>query len=140
MIEKVKRLIVNEMARFGVGILRQSRRIELESFEIPGLYWALLQEVPAEHVFQFIKLVRESRSQFGQDLFALLSLNFKRGGYFVEFGATNGIEKSNTYLLEKELGWAGCWQSRADHGMSSCGMLETAKLKVAAFGANQVRR
>jgi FkbM family methyltransferase len=49
----------------------------------------------------------QSRAQLQQDLFALLVLNKKRDGYFVEFGATNGITLSNTYLLEKEYGWQG---------------------------------
>ena len=40
-------------------------------------------------------------------MFALKELNFKRDGYFVEFGATNGKELSNTWMLEKELGWTG---------------------------------
>jgi FkbM family methyltransferase len=49
----------------------------------------------------------ESRSQYRQDLFVLTQLNFKTEGYFVEFGATNGIDISNTYLLEKRFGWTG---------------------------------
>jgi FkbM family methyltransferase len=37
----------------------------------------------------------------------LSQLNFKREGFFVEFGATDGVEGSNAYLLEKEYGWDG---------------------------------
>lgn len=57
-----------------------------------------------------------SYSQYKQDMFVLTQLGFKRNGYFVEFGATNGLELSNTYILEKQLGWSGilaepakCW-------------------------------
>ena len=57
-----------------------------------------------------------SYSQYKQDMFVLTQLGFKRNGYFVEFGATNGLELSNTYILEKQLGWNGilaepakCW-------------------------------
>ncbi len=52
-------------------------------------------------------LLAKSRSQLRQDIFVLYELNFKRGGYFVEFGATNGVDLSNTYLLEQEYGWQG---------------------------------
>ncbi|MEI7732588.1 MAG: FkbM family methyltransferase [Verrucomicrobiota bacterium] len=48
-----------------------------------------------------------SRSQLRQDIFALLVTNFKRSGFFVEFGATNGVDLSNTYLLEKSYDWTG---------------------------------
>lgn len=52
-------------------------------------------------------LHEKSSSQIGQDMFVLAELGFKRDGYFVEFGATNGKDLSNTYMLEKEMGWTG---------------------------------
>jgi FkbM family methyltransferase len=59
-----------------------------------------------------------SKSQIRQDLFVLSELDFKKNGYFVEFGATNGVDLSNTYLLEKEFHWEGilaepakCWHA-----------------------------
>ena len=52
-------------------------------------------------------LLKKSKSQLRQDIFVLSELNYKRNGYFIEFGATNGIDLSNTYLLETEYGWSG---------------------------------
>jgi len=48
-----------------------------------------------------------STSQLGQDLWVLEQTGFKRSGYFVEFGATDGVLLSNTYLLERRYGWMG---------------------------------
>lgn len=48
-----------------------------------------------------------SRSQLGQDLWVLEQLQWKRGGYFVEFGATDGVLLSNSWLLEKHFSWQG---------------------------------
>lgn len=45
-------------------------------------------------------------SQNKQDLFALF-VHGENPGYFVEFGACDGIHLSNTYLLEKNHGWTG---------------------------------
>jgi FkbM family methyltransferase len=49
----------------------------------------------------------KSKAQLGQDLWAVAATRRKRGGYFVEIGAFDGIRHSNTYLLEKEFGWRG---------------------------------
>lgn len=54
-----------------------------------------------------IQLISKSKSQLGQDLFVVSATQYKREGYFVEFGATNGIDLSNTYLLETEFSWTG---------------------------------
>lgn len=54
--------------------------------------------------------LENSHSQLQQDLVAqyIFSHNSKSGqGFFVEFGATDGIELSNTFTLEKRYGWRG---------------------------------
>lgn len=48
-----------------------------------------------------------SYAQLFQDIFVLRELDHKRDGFFVEFGATNGVTLSNTCLLEREYGWNG---------------------------------
>jgi FkbM family methyltransferase len=49
----------------------------------------------------------EAKGQIFQDLWALWTSGQKTGGYFVEFGAASGVHLSNTWLLEKKMGWSG---------------------------------
>ena len=64
-----------------------------------------------------LKLLHKSKSQLGQDIFVASHSEENERNFFVEFGATDGITNSNTFLLEKELNWDGiliepasCWQ------------------------------
>lgn len=70
--------------------------------------------------FRFADFCREhahqSKAQLFQDLLVLFLTNEKKGGFFVEFGATNGISLSNSFLLEQDYRWKGilaepgqCW-------------------------------
>jgi FkbM family methyltransferase len=70
--------------------------------------------------------IGHSTAQLFQDLFVIFILRNRTGGYFVEFGATNGIELSNTYVLEKMLRWKGllaeparCWHEALSKNRSA---------------------
>lgn len=68
-----------------------------------------------DDISEIIKLIPSSKAQLKQDLFVINELNFKKNGFFVEFGATNGLDLSNTYLLEKEFNWNGILAEPAKH-------------------------
>ena len=53
------------------------------------------------------KNLPKSLSQINQDINIIEFYNQKRGGFFVDVGAYDGIKFSNTYLLEKEYNWNG---------------------------------
>jgi hypothetical protein len=48
-----------------------------------------------------------SKSQVFQDLFAYFFSNCKKKGVFIEIGGGNGVDLSNTYILEKMFKWTG---------------------------------
>jgi FkbM family methyltransferase len=68
-----------------------------------GLYLTLIDQ----YHDNIQNLRSKSPSQLSQDLYVLAAHNFKRNGFFIEFGAANGYTFSNTWLLEKEFGWSG---------------------------------
>lgn len=54
-----------------------------------------------------MKIYKGSYSQAGQESFVLNILNEKRNGVYVEIGAMDSKDISNTYLLETQYGWTG---------------------------------
>lgn len=67
--------------------------------------WIGLKKKPPPRVPSFVGTI--SQAGDAQDLWVLSETNFKRGGFFVEFGALDGVRWSNTHLLERYLDWAG---------------------------------
>lgn len=59
------------------------------------------------HHFKGWENIKRNYSQAFQDLFVLTLLNGKRDGTYVEIGACEPKDNSNTYLLENDFGWKG---------------------------------
>lgn len=87
-------------------------------------------EVDRDDPWQFIAfadpLAARSHGQLFQDLWALWEAAGEHGGYFVEFGAADGIRFSNTYLLEREFGWTGILADRTRTSRRHCGPIAAA--------------
>ncbi|MEN3975971.1 FkbM family methyltransferase [Emcibacter sp. SYSU 3D8] len=103
----VTQLIRSAFSTLGIGVTRQSTLDELRVAARHGHDMQFLLALPHEHRAAILEALPMSRGQLRQDLFALSEHGFKRGGYFVEFGAASGVELSNTHLLETQFGWTG---------------------------------
>lgn len=103
----IKKILLGLIHALGFSVVRLTTLSELKSRATEGETWKFVQEIPTNHIGLLIKWISHSRSELKQDIFVLNKLNFKSDGFFVEFGATNGITGSNTFLLEKEFNWQG---------------------------------
>ena len=115
----LKRAVQTIFDQFGFQIVSTVRYKELnenrlfnasEEAEMTSRILTLLPIIEKiDHIYfkNLVESLKMSKSQLGQDIFALQQLKFKRNGFFVEFGATNGIDYSNTLVMEKIFGWNG---------------------------------
>lgn len=116
---KIKAVVQKLFSKIGLVILTASAFDHLQARGTNSRRFEMLRAFPpGANLEQFLRLAECGRAQLDQDLLAVLVSNFKRSGFFVEFGATNGLDLSNTALLEFELSWEGIlaepgksWQS-----------------------------
>ena len=100
----MKNLLKKILKRYGFGITSYEVLAGLQGYEKDI---ETILSLPIDRLIKLAEVKDKSKSQLKQDLFVLLETNFKENGFFIEFGATNGLVLSNTHLLEKEFDWRG---------------------------------
>lgn len=106
----LKQFIAKQLLALGFEIRRTKDLAGIEKLSQLGLYLRFLSESPNTSqipLTEAMRIAASSKSQLGQDVLALSRTGNERPGFFVEFGATNGIDLSNTFILEKDFGWRG---------------------------------
>lgn len=112
----IKRIIVGLLSIVGIRLLKTSTFKRLSETELD--YVKLLKVIDFKNVYDFsdfeeatlkraADLIPKSMAQLQQDIVCLMILNFKENGFFVEFGATDGVKLSNSFLLENDFKWKG---------------------------------
>lgn len=107
MIKNLEKAAKAAFRKLNVRVTSYSRFDRLKSFERDHTSLSFLKAMEPQTAAALLPYIDQSRAQLHQDLFAYAISGAKQNGYFVEFGATNGEELSNSWLLEKQFGWSG---------------------------------
>ena len=107
-----KKIIISILKKFNLKIVKNDFFVDLDNskknFEhLFNRYEFIYNNPRIKEKDRLYNLISDSKSQIFQDLFVLNELNFKKKGFFIEIGAANGINLSNTYLLENKFDWDG---------------------------------
>lgn len=111
-------------ARANIHISKHSAKLAADASTVTrAIGWGRAAEVFAHYIAHHAQLSsderlagfmdfygrhwRQSGSQWSQDMFVMYSVQSKRDGLFLEIGGADGFTHSNTYSLEKHLGWRG---------------------------------
>ena len=104
----LKELINLILESADIGVERQTLINRLKKNEDIITNYGLLKHIKKnKNKLKYIENLSFSKSQIRQDLFVLNELDFKNNGFFIEFGAANGLDNSNTFILENKFGWDG---------------------------------
>lgn len=106
MIDMVK-LIKSYTRRFGIEFMRTETYDGLLKNAQASFDLDFLKHYRLDRLNELRPIMAESQSQLRQDLFVLGETRCKKGGYFVEFGAADGVHLSNTLILERKFNWEG---------------------------------
>ena len=115
MIGKLRAIMLRHAARILVksGTFRRHLGAVDKNYDVDFLRAASLLRGAADEDALFVRdlvnMTSHTRTHADQhqDLWVLHETRRKSDGYFVEFGAADGMGGSNTLLLEREFGWRG---------------------------------
>lgn len=105
--KEVQRIINSILGVFDIRLVKKSTHEKMRVNEFKFRDYELSNLIEDKYFVNFFENLHQSKAQLRQDLFVLSEFGFKHNGFFVEFGATNGKDLSNTHLLEKKFGWDG---------------------------------
>ena len=107
MLSVIKSGLRRTLKAFDLQILKHRDFAEMSAHAGAADDLAFIKALPDKDLRPALDLLALSQAQLRQDIFVLSETGFKRDGFFVEFGATDGKTLSNTWLLEKHFGWTG---------------------------------